>query len=358
MASRLFLCVFIVCAAFLSIRPAWSQAVSEPFLILGVDVDVTAASSNAAKDQAIADGQRQAFQRLIERLVPLKDRGKLPKADGTDYVADYSIENERSSKVRYIATLDVRFNGQAVRKLLKGAGIAMIEPISRPVVVVPVLRQSGQTVMAEDNNPWRAAWASHAKGGLLTVILPNAADLGGLDGDALASGDAASLSSLATRYHTAEVLEVTADLAGDGHKVEVSTKGVKGASLAIDLQSYAAKSGETVDQLMARVVRECVQTLEGQARQNAETASTAPIDALSVIVPVSGLEEWVGIRDRLSRIGLLRAWNLVSLTRSEAAVVLHLAGDVDKVKAAFLTAGLELQPGDGFWMLKPATAKR
>jgi hypothetical protein len=358
MASRLFLCVIILCAAFLPVETAWSQAVSEPFSIQGVDVDVTANSSNAAKDQAIAEAQRQAFQLLLDRLSSPKDRSRIPKADGTEYVADYTIESERSSKVRYIATIDVRFNGAAVRKLFKNAGIAMIEPISRPVVVVPVFRQSGQVGATDPANPWRSAWTTYGRGGLVAVIIPSAADMGELDSDAIASGSEAALSPLVTRYRTGDVLIVSADLAGDGHKVELSTTSAKGSIVSVESQSYSAKNGETVDQLMARAVRDCVQQIESQARQYAEKSNAAPSDTVSAIVPVASLEDWVSIRDRLSRIALVRKWELVSLTRSEAAVIMHLAGDADKVKPAFSAVGLDLQPGDGFWMLKTILNKR
>ena len=358
MPSRLVLCVIVVCASFLSASAAWSQAISDPFSILGIDVDATDASANAAKDQAIADGQRQAFQRLLERLVNAKDRGRIPKVDGADYVADYTIESEHTSKVRYIATLDVRFNAAAVRKLLKGAGVVMIEPIARPVVVVPVLRSAGQTVISDADNPWRSAWLTHGKGGLLTVIVPSSADMGALDADAVAAGDGDAVTPLGTRYHTGEVLTITADLAGDGHKAEVTATGVKGSSLFIEPQTFIAKPGESVDQFLVRSVVECVRIIEAQARQSADLAEAAPGNMLSVIVPVSGLEEWIGIRDRLSRVAMVRTWELVSLTRTEAAVILHLASDQEKARAAFANVGLDMQFGDGYWLLKSASAKR
>jgi hypothetical protein len=140
--------------------------------------------------------------------------------------------------------------------------------------------------------------------------------------------------------------------------VELSTTSAKGSIVSVESQSYSAKNGETVDQLMARAVRDCVQQIESQARQYAEKSNAAPSDTVSAIVPVASLEDWVSIRDRLSRIALVRKWELVSLTRSEAAVIMHLAGDADKVKPAFSAVGLDLQPGDGFWMLKTILNKR
>ena len=358
MASRLIVCLFLLFAVFSPFHSARSQAVAEPFTIQGVDVDVTAGNANAAKAQALADGQRQAFQRLLDRLTNPKDRGRVPKADGADYVSDYAIETERASSVRYIATLTVRFNGTAVRHLLKGAGIAMIEPITHPVVVVPVFRSGGQTLIWEDGNPWRSAWVSQGKGGIVAVVVPSGSDGAVPTADQIIANDEGALSALGGRYHTGDVLVSTADLSGDGHKLEVSTAPVRGSSYTVPTVSVAAKSGETADQMLARAVREIMPSLEAQAQQLAASAGSEAKDAISAIVPVGGLADWLWVRDRLSRGGQVKSWELVSLTRTEAAVVLRLSGETDKAQAALARAGLDLQFGDGFWVLKAATAKR
>ncbi|HSV28367.1 MAG TPA: DUF2066 domain-containing protein, partial [Candidatus Omnitrophota bacterium] len=68
--------------------PAFAQGLVDAFSVRGVEVDVTAANVQAAKDQAIADGQRQAFRQLLERLTQPADHARLPKADGVEYVRD------------------------------------------------------------------------------------------------------------------------------------------------------------------------------------------------------------------------------------------------------------------------------
>ena len=266
MASRLVTCVFILFAAFLSSPPVRAQVTAEPFTIHGVEVDVTASSANAAKEQAIADGQRQAFQSLLERLTNPADRGRLPKVDGADYDSDYSIESERASAVRYIATLNVRFNAAAVRKLLKTAAVTMIEPVVHPVVVIPVWRNNGQVVVWEDGNPWRAAWQSQGKGGLVAIVVPTAADGALPSVEQVIAADDTELGALGGRYHTSEVLVMTADLSGDGHKVEVTAAVTRGAPFTVDAVSLTAKSGETTDQMLGRAVRDLMQSIEKPGR--------------------------------------------------------------------------------------------
>jgi hypothetical protein len=126
--------------------PSAAAALVDPYTVGGVDVDVTSASATAAKDQAITQGSRKAFQTLIERLVAPGDRARVPNVDGADYVSDYAIGQERASRVRYIAALTVHFNAGAVRKLLRANNIAIIERTVHPIVVLPVFRSGGKSV--------------------------------------------------------------------------------------------------------------------------------------------------------------------------------------------------------------------
>ena len=352
MASRLVVCLFVFFAQFFALGAARAEALAEPFTVRGVDVDVTARSANEAKELAIADGQRQAFQSLLDRLAAPKDRSRLPKADGADYVSDYAIQAERASAVRYIASLDVRFNPAAVRRLFKNANIPMVEPVVHPVVVIPVFSANGQQSVWDDASPWRAAWLSQGKGGLVAIVVPVAAD-GALPApEQILAGSEADLLALGGRYHTSEVVSVLADLSGDGHKLEITATAVRGAPFDLPPVTITAKSGETPDQMMARAVRDMVQMMEKQVRQNVALAGTGAQEGLSVIVPLSGLDEWVSVRDRFSRGGVVRSWELVSLTRKEAAIVLFLGAEPDKARAALTNLGFDLQAGEGFWLLK------
>ena len=351
MGSRLVVLLILIFAAIFFDHPAWAQAVAEPFAVYGVDVDMTARSANEAKQQALEDGQRKAFQILLERLSAPKDRAHLPKADGTEYVTDYAIQSERASAVRYLATLDVRFNPAAVRKLFKNAGLAMIEPVVHPVVVIPVWHGNGQIQVWEDN-PWRATWLSQGKGGLVAMVVPGEKDNTTVTPEQVVAGSEPELQTLGGRYHTNDVVVLTADMSGDGRKLDVVPLVVRGGMLTVPPVTIIAKSGEPQDQMLARAVRQLVQNMEQQVRQSVETNSALPQDAVSAIVPVSGLDEWVWVRDRLSRGGLIRSWDLISLTRSEAALLLHLGGDAAKARAALVNLGFEVQVNDGYWLIK------
>ncbi|MBX6324354.1 MAG: hypothetical protein IRY94_21285, partial [Rhodospirillaceae bacterium] len=99
----------------------------EALLVEGIAVDVTAESAQAARDKALVEGQRKAFDQLMQRIVQPQDLGRVPQvsdAQIADMVLDFEIASEQTSTVRYIGRLNYRFDGDRVRALLSSYNIA------------------------------------------------------------------------------------------------------------------------------------------------------------------------------------------------------------------------------------------
>lgn len=343
--------------------PAFAQAVVDAFTVRGVEVDSSASNANAAKDQALADGQRQAFGQLLERLTAAADRARLPKADALAYVRDYTIDQERSSSTRYLATLTVRFNPSAVKKLLREAGISFTDARTRPVVVIPLLRMADRSLLWDDpnagpTNPWRAAWAGLDGGGLVPLAVPagDAVDQQTLTAEQAAAGDVVRLAAEGARWHTSDVLTVAGTLSADGRRLEVTLSGLPGTPRPFDSVAYDLKAGETADQLMSRAARDIARAVDTGYKQ-ANALNFDQSTTLSAIVPLAGLDDWLAVRDRLSRVPQVRSFEVVSLSRAEAALVLHVVGDQDKMRTALANAGLSLDWGDGYWTMRTAARR-
>ncbi|MCH8835833.1 MAG: DUF2066 domain-containing protein, partial [Proteobacteria bacterium] len=154
---------------------ARAQAI-DVFEVMGVDVDVTAETAAAARGEALVDGERRAFRRLLERLTLLADRDRLPefsRDEITAYVKDFSIAEEKASAVRYLATLNFRFKAEDVRRLLIDYALPFAETASKPLLVLPVYQAAGALLLWDDPNPWRDAWAARPTvDGLVPLMLP------------------------------------------------------------------------------------------------------------------------------------------------------------------------------------------
>lgn len=353
--TRLRSAVLALLLAVLAATPAaWAQATADAYSVRGIDVDVTAASVTQAKEQAIADGQRQAFRLLLERLTAPEDHPRLPAVDGIDYVRDFSIEQERSTAVRYLATLTVRFNPAAVKKLLREAGINYAEPRGRSVVVVPVFQPAqGRAVLWDDPNPWRAAWQRLNGGGLVPLTVPpgDLADVQAITADQALAGDAERVRLLSEAYRGADVMVVAAGIQPGGAGVDVLLHSSANAPKPFDSVAYRLADGESVEQLLARAARDIQRAIDTAYKQpNVLQFDRAA--SLAALVPISGFEQWLGVRDALGRVPQVRRWELVSLSKAEAAVILHIVGDQEQVRGALARQGLTLDWTDGYWTMR------
>lgn len=327
---------------------------ADAFAVRGIEVDVTAQTVASAKEQAIAEAERVGFRRLLERLTMPADHGRLPHADALQYVRDVGIEHERSSAVRYIASLTVRYNPQAVKKLLQGAGIKYAEPRPRPVVIVPVFRPlgTGRALLWDDPNPWRAAWAAQGSGGLVPLAVPTGdiADIQTLPVDKALSGDGEALAAMGTRFRTPDVLVMTAMVNGAANTLEVTATGMPGVARPFETRSYPI--GEAgLDAALRQAAVEAAQTLDSAYKQS-NLLSFDRAGSMAAMVPLRGLDDWLAVRERLGRVTLVRRWEIVSLSREEAALVLHTVGDPEQVKSTLASAGLLVEWNDGFWTMR------
>ena len=120
------------------------------FEVRDVAVDVTAASTNAAREKALALGERMAFARLLDRLTMRVDQSRLPDFSASEiaaYVQDFEVAEEKASAVRYLARLNFRFKAEDVRNFLIDRTIPFAETSSKPVLVLPVYQAAGTLLL-------------------------------------------------------------------------------------------------------------------------------------------------------------------------------------------------------------------
>ena len=90
----------------------------------------------------------------------MQDVDRLPRQgslDVTAFVSDFSVSEEKTSSVRYLAKLDVQFKPKQVRDLLLGLGIPFAETQSKPIMIIPILQSSQAFHLWKDTDMWRKA---------------------------------------------------------------------------------------------------------------------------------------------------------------------------------------------------------
>jgi len=355
MARRLNLRAWLTMAAVLAFA-CGRAAADDLYSVSGIAVDRTAVTPQQARDAAIADGERKAFDILMRRLTDPAQAAKLPQPAGRDLaelVQGFQVETERASATRYVATLAIAFKPEAVRQLLGEAGLAAVQVAARPLLVVPIYRAGGQVLLWEDGNGWRQAWVEHPPHtGLVALILPegDAADLAALDAGDAAAGKPGTFDSIARRYGTGGALLVEATPEPGGVAVKASEI-AGGGRRDITAERVAREAGESDRALLERAAQVIGDAVEARLRRD-NLVVPGSGGMVTAQIPLDGLNSWLAVRRDLQSVGLVQRLALRALSKREAVVDIAFAGDQAQLATALAQSGWRLQRTGESWVLQ------
>lgn len=350
-----------ILACFLATIPGARAQGPDVFTVTGVAVDAEAETAAAAREIALAEGQRQAYRLLLERMTLRADYGRHPRLDGAELTAlvrGIEFEEEKVSSVRYIAKLIITFKKRAVRELLRGAGLRFSETLGKPVLVLPVFESAGASSLWDDINPWREAWRTRERRrSLVQLLLPTGdlADVGAISPRQALAGDTARLAAIAYRYGVDDTIVARAafsvDLATSRPRLEVSLNQYGPSGERTVIESFVGDPGDDIDALLGRAVAEI--TVELEETWKRETLLRFDrATRLSARVPLRRLADWLAVRERLGTLSLVRRIDLDGLSKSSAQVIIHYLGDPAQLAIALAQHDVELIEEGGFFILR------
>lgn len=334
------------------------------FTVTGVEVDATASNAAAAREVALAEGQARALDILLRRLTLRRDHPRLPVPPEqrlAELVKAIEIADERTSAVRYLAGLTVRFNAEQVRLFLRLENVRFAETVRRPELVLPVYQVAGALLLWDEPNPWKLAWAAgSASGYLAPLILPigDLSDMSDIGAAQARRGDAAALAAIARRYSAGSVLVVIANLTldtGSGLPVlDVAARryGADSAARTV-FEGRFDTMGTRIDAVLADAV--AVVTEDVEEAWKLENLLRLDLQGrVHVTVPVGGIEEWVEVRRRLGRVAAIRRTELMALTRGQVWLALDYVGELRQLALALAQQDMDLRQGLAAWTLRLA----
>jgi hypothetical protein len=354
MARRLNLRAWLTMAAVLAMA-CGRAAADDLYSVGGIAVDRTAATAQQARDAAIAEAEQKAFAILMRRLTEPSQAARLPQPSGRDLaelVQGFQVESERASATRYVATLDIAFQPDAVRQLLATAGVGAVQVAARPLLVVPLYHAGGRTLLWEDGNGWRQAWAEHPPHtGLVTLVLPegDAADLEALDAEDAAAAKPGAFDSIMSRYHTGGALLVDATPESGGVAVKAVELG--GGKRDVFAGRIAREAGESDRALLARAAQAIGEALEDRLRRD-NLVTPGSGGTVTAQIPLDGLNSWLAVRRDLQSVGVVQRLALRALSKREATVDIAFAGDQTQLAAALAQTGWRLERAGDSWILR------
>ena len=339
-----------------------AHANSHVFTVSGVAVDVTAETAAAARKTAHAEGHVKAMAKLMVRLLTRNELGlirELKPAEILAYVQDFSVANERTSDVRYLAELTFRFRPEPIRELLRASGLQHAETISKPVVVLPIFGIEGEAVLWDESNPWWSAWAARPPGGWLVPLIVPLGDLGDLtavDAARALNGEVEALGAIARRYGAEDVLITQSVLLGDPvlgqATLQVGTVRLGGFAQQTTIDNYAQPAGGTVQDLLA-LAADAIGADVQEAWKQRNLLRPGSQREFAVTVPVTQLADLIEVKRRLIGVAAVRGAKVTALSRNKAELAITFVGAEEQLVLAMAQSDLELTlfPGIG-WELR------
>lgn len=344
----------IWCLAVLATAAAGgARAASEIYTVRPVSVDVTAESAAAAREQALANAHERAFQRLIARIVPKGAHARVADV-GYDKVAtlvrDFEVANEKTSSVRYLADLTIRFQRSAVREFLRANDVPFAETRSQPVLVLPLHGAAGDVALWRDPNPWRDAWADYGgDAGLVPLEVPlgDLTDMEAISARAALDQRTKPLGNIAARYAAEDVLVTQAIPAGNASQGTASAQIIsrrvgEAGQENTWIRTVEQRAQESREAMYARAVEQVAAAVE-RAWKLANVVRFESEASLTARVPIDGLERWVTVRKRLDSVPVIGNRQVRTLSRERADVQLVYYGDLRQLRRALGQAGLVLE---------------
>jgi Uncharacterized protein conserved in bacteria (DUF2066) len=344
--------------------PAWSaraQVVEDVFQVSGIPVDATATDAVAAREQALVQGQVEGLRRLLRRLVPAGQQGRLPAVGPGEiqrYVQNFEIADEQVASDQYLARLTVRYDREGVRELLQAHALPYSEVASVPIVVLPLYRATDGPKLWPDDNPWWQAWAEHLDSErLLRLTLPlgDLQDMATVTPDRALAGDIDALAALAARYGAEDVILVVAtprETAPPALELEVRRGGIEQANPP---ETFVARPGETLDDLMAEAVIGLQDTLD-ERWKSANLLRYDQARTMVVDIPIARLSDWVEISRGLEGLSEIDRVDVAAFARNNVRARVRYLGDETRLEEALGRVGLGLSREGESWLLQPTGA--
>lgn len=336
----------VACAAFCGalVAPASAQQTADLFTVAGVRVDQSSANATQARTLALAQAQRNGFERLAQRLTTPADQARLtlPRPDDATLdrlVRGVDVEEQRQSGTRYLGRFAVRFDPAGVTSLLQGAGFTVLDRRGPPALVVPQFPQAaapGPGVGAPVVDPWRQAWE---QGGFSREVLPLVIAPGTVVGPA----DWPSAAAAAASAGAATAIFAVAHAAGATLTADLVETAPGGVRVNRGQVTAAIQGGDPgVPDAFRRLAESANARLQAEFKSRAP-ATSADRRKLQVSALYRDMAEWTRIKESLGQAGAaISEIRIEAIAREGAIVSFTHAGSPEDVAVALQRYGLQL----------------
>jgi hypothetical protein len=363
--------IMAVLAGWAAAMPQSAEAAGESVYTIGnYPVEATGASAVAAKREAISDGRRAAFRSLLKRLVPVTAYQRIKAVqdlDPAELIAIIAVKSEKSSRTRYIASLDFTFAPDAVRQALRRRSVPFVDEQAAETMIIALYSApppgaagvSADMGASEGARMWSTVWSDlDLANSVAPLKLRRHTPRLHVDAiKAVAAGDFSAMRILESEYGAPRVLLAIAepDVAAKRLNVVLAGRDAVGTFALKRRFRYDPDDFPYALELAAVISQGIV---EGRwkavkAPQMAGSAAAGgPAEAVDVWVEFSDLAQWRNRQQLLQDLPGVENFQTGGLSVDGASVQLRFPGGGAGLRDALASRGLTLVPHNGAWILQ------
>ncbi len=337
---------FIFVLTFFTYSTAYAST-GDVFTVRGITVDETATTVREAKKVALSKGQIKGFKVLLSRLLLKEDLRRLPHLEEKEIsamVKSLGIQGEKSSAVRYIATLNISFKSSKVRDFLKKNDISYAETDSKPYLVVPFFSNEYEYLLWEEKNPWMKAWNKILpRIGLVPFVLPRGdlQDQKVINKKMMLRQSYEEALPLIKKYQAGGILFVTATIDGEDINIDLTSLQPQDGDIQKNQISFSVDKEGEFDQRILKAAYEVAFQLEEMWKQANLVNLNSPQE-MTIELPVKSLRSWTDVKEKLSKISIIQKIELASMTRETMRITLWYVGTIEQLRLALTQKNLDL----------------
>ena len=332
----------------------------EVYTVNNVTVDVTAESAAVAREVALKKGQKEAYERLIKRIVPITDFSNLPKIldkQLLQLVAGVEVVEEKTSPVRYLAKFAVRFTRSAVRSYLRKVGARFAETKSKAMIVLPLLRVQATLQLWDSGNLWLKAWRELPKSdGLIDLIVPKGEtrDIADISPEQAVFGNEERIGSISQRYGAAGALLTVATIKDfQGKKtIELATSWL--SPLGIDrtsIKNLNNRKGQSLKKLLSGVANLLRDEIEEDWKRD-NLLRFEETRELVAQTDLRGLSDLILLKNKLETNSIVQKAEIVKVSLKSALIRVQYIGHPDQLRLSLSQGDIALTQGSVYWKLE------
>ena len=316
------------------------------YAVSGVSVAAERESALVAKEQALADGQVEAFNRLLSKMVGAERLTQLPAVTTESvlpFVDGVSIEEEKTTATKYMGKISVQFNKDAVQSFLSSQQVAHLTTLPPSILVIPQYTYNGRSVTLTDENPlYKAFKSKSAFAPFYRALVPEGtSEEIELINQALLSGQLSALAPLLDTYDRDRIMLLR--LSREEDDMWMISNGFY-PTTSMDNQIVRKKfrmSGTNQTAAASQMGQAVFQEMESRWRED-KTSTTTEKQVLYLRVPVQSLAEWHAIEKQMQGWSFFEKVTMRGLYLPQILVEVFYKGDVEDIERKLLRQGWRL----------------